>query len=151
MAVIICGLWLTGCMQISSYQKSVYDDAGKIAAVGDSYSFAQRTGGFSADKFLVKFKGFSGKQTVWKLSAKDSCTITLAYKAVISSGLFKTCLVGPERQVTVIAEGAVSDQLTVDLQKGDHEIVIAGRDASGEIEMTIAENDQVTVVPVESN
>lgn len=142
-------IFTTGCSNISAYQKSIYDDTGKIAATGDSYTFTSRIGKFINDKIAISFKGFSGKQTILKLSAKENSAYLIDCNTEIKSGKFKICIIDEEKEVSTIAEGNKAETLTIEIKKGVSYIAIVGSDANGKINLTLNENDNVSVHQVE--
>jgi len=146
--IVLIVLLFNGCADINSYQKSIYDDASKISAMGDSYSFVSRIGNFNNNNFSISFKGFSGKQTLWKLTAKEDCTSILDLKTEIESGKFKICLININKEVIPIEEGTKDEAITIDIQKGDNYITIVGNEASGKVDLAVAENEKVTVTQI---
>ncbi|MCX8074562.1 MAG: hypothetical protein N2749_03145 [Clostridia bacterium] len=132
----------------NSYQKSIYNDAEKISVIGDSYSFNTRNGNFINDKFSISFKGFSGKQTLWKLAAKEDSMIDISYNVEIKSGKFKICLIDENEGVESIVVGSKVEDAMIDVRKGDNYITIVGNGASGKIDLSIIGNDKVSLKQV---
>lgn len=144
LATILC----TGCLKISSFQKSIYNDDSKISETGDSYSFVSISGNFINNELAIGFKGFSGKKTVWKLQAKENCTFDIDCNTGINSGKFKICIVDADKKVSTIAEGSKIEKLTIDIKAGTNYLKIVGYEANGKLNLIISENEKVTVTQI---
>lgn len=138
----------TGCSKIIDYQKSIYNDTSKISSVCDSYSFASRTGNNIYNNFAISFQGFNGKQTIWELTVKENSRLVIDCNTEIRSGIFKICLINEAGDVSTIAEGNKAEELTIGIEEGANYIAIIGKEAKGELKMTLTGNDRVSVKPI---
>lgn len=140
----------SGCAKISAYQKSIYDDDTKIAARADSYSFVKRTGNFHDDTLSINFKGFSGKQTLWEINAKEDGEVSMDYRATLMSGKLKTCLITTEKEVVMITEATRSGTKSLSVHKGKSYITIVGNGADGSIEISLTAQDGISLREMEN-
>ena len=140
----------TGCSKINSYQKSIYYDAAKISANGDSYSFVSRNGDFINNNYAISFSGFSGKQTIWKLIAQEDTDLLIDCNIEINRGQFKICLISDAKEVTTLAEGSTTKRKTIHLTEGTNYLALVGIDANGEIDLLLADINQVSVNLIEN-
>jgi|PlaIllAssembly_1097288.scaffolds.fasta_scaffold146281_2 hypothetical protein len=135
----------TGCSGVSTYQKSIYSDDTKISNSADSYYFGDRIGGIQDNKLSLTFGSFYGKQTIWTLQAEQKSTINLDLEISVEQGQFKVCSVNPDKQVSVISEGADNRNVSFDLPEGKSFIVIVGNNANGRINMIINTDENVKI------
>lgn len=147
--LLLISIFATGCSKINAHQKSIYNNTSKISATGDSYYFVSRTGNFINNDFAISFKGFCGKQTIWKLTAKENSDLLIDCNTEISSGKFKICLINEEKEVSNIVEGNKAEKLTIEIRKGVSFIAIIGSEANGKLSLTLTENDKVSANQIE--
>lgn len=157
-SIMICLTLLTvliavlgsGCSKISSYQKSIYNDAAKISANGNSYTFISRDGNNVRNNYAISFSGFSGKQTIWKLSAQEDADLLIDCNIKIDRGQFKICLISDAKEVTTLAEGSTTRKITIHLTEGTNYLALVGIGANGDIDLLLTENNQISVSLLEN-
>lgn len=146
-------VFVSSCSGAGTYQRSIYDDAAKIAATGDSYTYNSKTGSVQSDRLSYEIKGFYGKETVWEIDADEKCEIDLNVSADIKSGKFKLCLVGSDNAVATIFEGSQDEVCTITLTAGKNRIIMVGSKAGCSVSVQLPADiadKPVTVKPIEN-
>ena len=138
----ICGLilallFLASCTRVGDNQKRVYDDEEMIAAEGDSYTYSKRLGSVRISQLSIDFSGFSGKETVWEVTAQEETSCSLDVSADITKGKFKLCLVSETGAVTTIFENDQAGVLSVSLPPGANRLILVGYGADGRVNVMI--------------
>lgn len=151
--IIFSLVFVSSCSRAGLYQRNVYEDEQKISAIGDSYSYTNKTGSVEEDRLLYEIKGFYGKDTVWEIVADDECIINLNVSADIKSGKFKLCLVSNDSVVTTIFENSQDGVYPVTLTAGTNRVIMVGCKASGSVNVLLPEDiadKPVTVKPIQN-
>lgn len=143
-------LIIAGCSQMNSYQSSLYNDNSKIASQGDSYTFRDRIGSTRSDNLSLTFSGFYGKQTIWRMDAIEIGSINLDVRTILKGGKFKICLVNTNKEVSVIAEGQNSKNVSISIPTGRSALVIIGNNADGEVNISLREKVNVSIEVISS-
>ncbi len=128
-------------------QKNIYNNNKKIAQQGDSHTYNRRTGNENSnDKIDWKYSGFSGDDTIWILKPKEDGEITINYDSTVNNGNFKVVLTNPKKQeIKTILEGIEEGSETIKLLKEEYRIKIVGKNAEGNIKLSINENKNVEI------
>lgn len=134
---------LTGCKNITDYQKSVYNDNSKIVKEADSYNYLKRVGNAKGNNASITFDRFYGMDTIWTIDADEDGAIKIDYDADIKNGSFKTVIITPNNVVNLIFENSQSGSKEISVKKGKNRIKIIGSDARGEIDFTITLDKQM--------
>lgn len=140
---------LTGCISTDSYQRSIYSDNTKILKQGDSYTFSNRVGKADGNTLSLDFKGFYGKQTIWEISAEETCSVKLEINTKINKGKFKICLIDSDNNVSIISEGTREETIHLDILSGKNHIVIVGSNSKGKTNINITSSGDVKTDPIE--
>lgn len=138
-------LLLAGCGQ-GDAKTDIYGDDAAIAQSGDSFSYVERIGGVLAMEADLKFKKFSGADTLWVVDAPADSTLTISYEQMLSRGKCKVVLVSPEGQNTVVAEGSGGGEEELTLKPGLSRIKLVGDRGEGRVNVQITEKDYGTGV-----
>ena len=130
----------TGCGISDKHQKA-YDSVEQIAQQGDSYSYGNRLcSEQSNDEFNLKYDGFSGTDTIWILESKEDGEITVNYDSTINNGDFKVVLAYPDtKEIENISEGTEQGNKTIKLKKGESRLKLVGKNAAGDLKISITE------------
>lgn len=124
---------LSGCTHFN-YDIDLYSDEEWIAGEGDTYSYVRRTMEITSGDLDLSFSGFYGKHTVWRIDA--SIDGVLPVDILIQgdlNGLYKICLISPDKEVTVAAQGAGSFYRNLPVSPGRQYITLVGHNASGKV------------------
>lgn len=128
------------------WQKNIYNNNKKIAQQGDDYTYSRTISENSNDKIDWNYSDFSGDDTVWILNPKEDCEITINYRSAVDNGKFKVVLANPKKgEVENILEGTEEGNKTIKLSKEEYRIKIVGKNAEGEIKLSINENKNVEI------
>lgn len=143
----------SSCSKAGVYQRSVYDDVKKIAAIGDSYTYKSKVGSAEVDELSFDIKGFYGKDTVWEMVAEEECIIDFDVALNVKSGKFKLCLVNVDGVVTTVIEGTQNRVIPVTLNVGKNRVIMVGSDANCSLSVILPMdivNKPVTVYPIQN-
>lgn len=128
------------------WQKNIYNNNKKIAQQGDDYTYSRTSSENSNDKIDWNYSDFSGDDTVWILNSKEDCEITINYHSTVDNGKFKVVLANPKKEeVEDILEGTEEGNKTIKLSKEEYRIKIVGKNAEGQIKLSINENKNVEI------
>ena len=144
-------VFASSCSGAGAYQRSVYDDAKKISATGDSYTYISKIGSVHEDQLSFEINGFYGKDTVWEIAAEGGCTINFSVSSNIKSGKFKLCLVNNSEVTATIFEGSQNGVYPVTLSEGINRIIMVGSNAGGTVTVLLPgdiADKPVTVKPI---
>lgn len=137
--------FLTGC-GATQYQRSLYSDDEKISNQSDSYSYSNRIrNSDSKYKQNIKYSDFYGDDTVWIISSKEDSNLSLSYDNELSSGEFKAVLIDDNRNVQTLFSGSKSGQDNIKLSKGDYRLKVVGKNAQGQIHLSINEDNNIEI------
>lgn len=142
--MMILAMVLSGC-KASEYQKSIYTDNAKIGRDIDSYSYKNSSSNSKDLEINKKFGSFTGMETVWIIDAKEETTVDIEFSSKLTSGLFKTVLVAPHSEVTNVFEQQKSGKATLQVQRGKNRIKIIGKEAVGEVSLSIKEGSGMNI------
>ncbi|MEQ8197891.1 MAG: hypothetical protein ABRQ27_07795 [Clostridiaceae bacterium] len=139
---------INGC-EVSQDKRNIYDDNDRIAQQGDSFSYSTRTDTEdSNDKIDVKYSGFYGTDTIWNFDSKEDGEITIKYDSVVNSGDFKAVLINTKNEVNNILTKNQQGEKTIKLSQGKYIFKIVGRNAKGEIKVSINKSQNVEITKV---
>lgn len=125
------------------WQKNIYNSNNKIVQQGDSYTYKNKTGTQNSSyEINLKYSGFSGDDTIWILNAHKDCEITLNYNSTVNNGDFKIVLINSQKEIENILEGTAQGNQTIKLTKGECRFKIVGRNAEGEIKLSIIDENK---------
>lgn len=130
------------------WQKNIYNNNKKIVQQGDSPTYNSRTGNENSnDKINWNYSGFSGDDTIWILKPKEDGEITINYDSTVKNGNFKVALVNPKKEeIETILEGTEEGNKTIKLLKEEeYRIKIVGKNAEGDIKLSVNENKNVEI------
>lgn len=137
---------ITGCSP-SQEKLDIFDDEERIAEDGDSYSYDSRLGGVeSGSQMDVAYEGFTGCETIWNLETIKSVEVAFFLDSKVEKGDFKVVLISPEKEVDTIISGTRQEKLTIDFVEGRYLLKLVGRNATGQIRITIEPNQNVEVL-----
>jgi hypothetical protein len=145
----ICLLFLIGI--IITYgacdeRKNIYYNNDKIVQEGDSYTNNSRTiTGNSKDEIDIKYSGFYGDDTIFILESKEDGEVKFNFDSTVNSGDFKAVLINPQKEIENILEGTEQGNKIIKLAKGKYRFKIVGRNAKGEINISINKNNNVII------
>lgn len=151
----ICLLSLIGI--VFSYsecdeRKNIYNNNNKIVQDWDSYKYSSRTcTGNYKDETNIKYSGFSGDDTIFILQLKEDGEVTFNFDSIVNSGDFKAVLINPQKEMGNILEGTESGNKTIKLVKGKYRFKIIGRNAKGEISISINKNNYIVITNCDGN
>lgn len=139
---------ISGC-EVSQDKKNIYDDNDRIAQQGDSFAYATRTDiEDSNDKIDVKYSEFYGTDTIWDLDSKEDGEITIKYDSAVNSGDFKVVLINSKNEIDNILIKNQQGEKTIKLSQGKYIFKIVGRNAKGEIKVSINKSQNVEITKV---
>jgi len=126
---------------------SIYANPAKIAAAGDSYTFADRQGAAEATGGTLSYRGFSGMNTLWRIDhpAEASGKLAVDCKLKTSKGKSKLVYIAPDGKVQVLAEDNYEGKIDLTVAKGAGRIKLVGQNAKGSLEVRLAAGDGVTI------
>lgn len=114
------------------HDPELFNDDGWIAREGDTYSYVHRTMRGSGSGLELAFSGFYGKHSLWSIESSSEASISVATTVGGGlRGLFKVCLISPDKTVRVLATGAGSSSQAIELQDGTSGIAVIGYGATG--------------------
>jgi len=148
--LLLCSF--SGCT-LDTGKADVYDNNEKIAKDGDSYSYVGRNESGSKNEITVKYRKFSGADTIWNIESEGKSEITIKYDSKVESGDFKGVLISPEKQVEDILVGTETGERTIKLTEGKYRFKFVGNKAKGKIEISIKteEDEQVKIRKVDND
>ena len=143
-AAILLVSSLYGC-GTSEDKINIYDNNGKIAQEGDSFSFFNRTGETDNKNMDIQYPKFYGVQTIWSLNVEKENEVNIDFDSRVSSGDFKAVIVTPEHEVISFAESSGKGTQKIQAQKGKYSIKIVGRNAKGHIKFDLSAGEGTDV------
>lgn len=139
----VCLAGMSGCGNVS------YDGQDFLTSRVDSYRYVLSIDNGSTNTTLNRaFKGFHGKDTIWKLSASEATQISVEVSATVTDGRFKILLIRPDQSITSLLEGNGTEHVDVELKEGTSRIILVGEESEGSCEVTVGEAQNVTVNPL---
>ena len=149
-SMMIFTVLLTGCNSNDS-KLLIFDDDSLIAETGDTYTYSVRNESKEsiANQFDLSFRGFTGRETIFTLTASEKTEVTVDILSSISSGQFKVVIVTPENKVFPLASGSDEDTSSIALEVGTYKVKLVGKTAFGTLSMTFTDIDKVTITKTE--
>ncbi|MCX7695792.1 MAG: hypothetical protein N2Z71_08830 [Caloramator sp.] len=145
LSIMTIMLLLTVGCRGTQYQRSLYDDDKKIASEGDSYMYGLRSGVTANNRTNIKFGSFTGMETIYFIEANNNSKIKIEFSSSVKKGNFKVVLVDPSNNITKILEGTQKGSIEIDVIKGRNRIKLVGRDAGGEVRLSLYPADDVEI------
>ncbi|MEA5017195.1 MAG: hypothetical protein VB009_00580 [Erysipelotrichaceae bacterium] len=130
--MLVVMFFISGCIA-NTDKTSIYYDDSKIAKQGDSYSYIKVVRLVVNSSVEIKFNSFTGKNSIYKIEAAETDTISLYVKVKQESGNLKICLVDSNANVITLWENASDETLTFTVNAGENTIIMVGDDAKAEI------------------
>ncbi|OAB45221.1 hypothetical protein [Paenibacillus glacialis] len=142
-------LILSGCNTSSNSQIKIFDDNKRLAESGDTYTFSSNTGHISDSKANLKYAGFSGVYTIWKINSDGDVGTNMKVNVATKKGDFKIIHVTPDNIVnSIVLEIDDKQQFeSLHLSKGDHFIKVVGKNTSGSVDLEIELKKGLLVIP----
>jgi len=122
----------------------IYEDNGKIAESGDSYSYMKKEGTSSNNKSKLEFN-LSGMETLWEITTAEETVIDIEFTSDIERGNLKLVIISPDNVVQTIFEQSGSGTESISLEPGQSRIKIVGKSATGTIEFKLFPTDSTTL------
>lgn len=139
-----CGVIVKNEKHDNSKKIEEYNDNSKIEQNREDYTFIDRSRSMNSNnKIDCKYSGFSGIWTIWILNVKEDSDVTINYDSKVNSGDCKLVLVKPETDIQNIVEGTGQGNKSTRLTKGEYRIKSVGKNAEGEINLSINENENI--------
>lgn len=135
---------LLGCTNYKKLQDSAFSNDEIIVKDGDSYSYFIKTSSKankSINEYNFSFKKFSGTDTLYIIKTKESTELALNINLINEAGDLKLVLIDPANNVSTIAIGTQNFKRSYLLNKGEYRLKLVGSNASGEIMLSIENND----------
>lgn len=128
----------------SDYQKSIYDDNGKIVDSANSFSYANFTGSEESGMFKCSFR-FTGVDTFYELKSDEAVSVSINYNMKVSSGNLKLVIINPNNVVTVLQEGTGKEERKIEIIQGVSRLKIVGNDAIGKLQISVQSQENVKI------
>lgn len=147
----VFGLLLGGCSNsITDMQSRGYDDDSFLSDDSCSYTYAERLGNVTSDSVDLQFKGFTGNDYVWYLTADETSEFSLDYSFDVEKGNFKIIEITPDKEVITLWENlddaTAEGTLNIDVEEGTSLIKIVGKKAKGDIQINATSNQEVQII-----
>lgn len=140
-------IFLVIIFKFNSCEKNVYNDDKKIAEQGDSYSYGDKIGSQNSNNDLdLKFRDFSGYDTILILKVSEDSSITLNYDLNIKSGDFKLVMVSTDKHIENILEESATGNKNIELKKGEYRFKIVGKSAKGQIKISFNDTKNIEAI-----
>lgn len=139
---------LTGCSTVreTMAQLRIYGSNERIAESGDSYTYKSREGAADAGGASLDFRQFTGKHTLWTVTASEDSTVKLDLDLGVQNGKCKVVHVLPSGEVVKLADGDLSgDSLTLDLPEGQNVIKLVGKKAYGSLKAEFGDTETAQI------
>ena len=135
--IINCGVFVS--------KNNIYNNNEKIVKEDYSYNYTNSIGESSNDKMDMKYSGFYGTDTIWIIEAKEESEITFNCDSTVNSGDFKAVLINSKGEIENISEGADHGYKTIKLAKGKYKFKLVGRNAEGQVKISINKNNNIEI------
>lgn len=142
---IVCGCGLSNQDKNMNDKENLYDDNDKIAQEDNNYTYLTCASNRKDNDIEIKYSGFSGADTIYRIEAKEDTEITFNYDSTVDKGKFKVVLINPKNEVETILGGTSKDSKTIKLTKGNYSFKNIGANAEGKIEISIIVNSNVEI------
>lgn len=128
---------LGGCNPATERQKRLYDDESELAQEGDTFTYVKRASTTNNGSTTISFSSFYGMETIWLIHASAEGKVTFLHRQELDDGRFKLVAIGPERQVTTLAEGNSEGKMELTVRPGTYRIKFVGNNAKGRVRTEI--------------
>ena len=147
----VLGLLLGGCSNsITDMQSRGYDDDSFLADESCSYTYIEKLGNVTSDSVDLQFKGFTGNDYVWYLTAAETSAFSLDYSVDVEKGNFKIIEITPDKEVITLWENlddaSAEGTLNIDVEEGTSVIKIVGKKAKGDIKINGTSTHEVQII-----
>lgn len=147
----IFGLLLGGCSNsITDMQSKGYDDDSVLADESCSYTYIEKLGNVTSDSVDLQFKGFTGNDYVWYLTADETSEFSLDYSFDVEKGNFKIIEITPDNKVITLWENtddaSTEGTLNIDVEEGTSLIKMVGKKTNGDIQINTTSNQEVQII-----
>lgn len=148
--MMIVSFLLTGC-NLNDPKLLIFDDDSLIAETADTYTYSVRNESNAnfANQFDLSYRGFTGRETIFTLTATEKTAVTLDYLSEVSSGQFKLVIVTSENKVFSLINGSDEETKEIALEAGTYMIKLVGKTAFGTLSLTLTDIDKVTIIKTE--
>lgn len=133
--------------RVLSDKQRIFDDANQLVLDYDDYSYSTKRGRNMNDTSSLEFE-FSGMDTIWDIKAQSEGILHINFQSIIASGEFKVLLITPSDEIVTILEQSKSNEKDIQISEGISKIKIVGRDAKGELKMTLTANPWLDIIPI---
>ncbi|GIP49688.1 hypothetical protein D3C76_215650 [compost metagenome] len=137
---------LGGCSLATERQKQLYDDEAELAQEGDTFTYVKRVGDTSNESNTVSFSSFYGMETIWFIHASAKGKVNFIHQQEIDGGRFKLVAIGPDREVTTLAEGTSEGKMELKVSPGTYRIKFVGNNAKGRVKTEIQADAGIRIV-----
>ncbi len=118
----------------------------KILGEADSYSYLNKDLTINEAHLKLKYKRFTGVDTLWKLQSESDSSIKITYDSAIDKGKINFLLITPDKKIINIFEESENDEYVTDIKKGEYKIKIVGTvTATGILEADLIVNEDINV------
>jgi len=139
---------LGGCV-MNKYDADLFTDPAWIAREGDTYSYIRGHIERKPLELTLDFTGFYGKHTVWMVEAGETSFLTARINLEDNlKGLYKVCLITPDKQVLTLISEPGNYHLTIPLAPGKQFITLVGYQASGDLLMELGPPEGIETVTI---
>ncbi|MGG6310613.1 hypothetical protein [Paenibacillus macerans] len=136
---------LGGCNAASERQKLLYNDEAELIQGGDTYSYVNRNGTMSNEGSALSFSAFYGMETIWIIHASAKGKLTFHHRQEVDRGKFKVVAIGPDNEVTTLAEGDSEGKIELKVDQGTYRIKVVGHGAKGRMNTAIETESRIRV------
>ncbi|OWA35385.1 hypothetical protein B9G55_12115 [Saccharibacillus sp. O16] len=139
---------LTGCSTVreTMSQLRIYGSNELIAESGDSYSYKSREGTADAAGAALDFRQFTGKHTLWTVTAEEDAQLNLELDLGVVNGKCKVVHILPNGEVVKLADKRLTgESLKIDLPQGKNVIKLVGKKAYGSLKAELNPAETATI------
>lgn len=128
---------LGGCSLATERQKQLYDNESELAQEGDTFTYVKRVSSTNNESSTFSFSSFYGMETIWTIHVSAKGQVTFLHRQEIDGGRFKLVAIGPDDQVTTLAEGNSEGKMELKVRPGTYRIRFVGNNAKGRVQTEI--------------
>lgn len=139
-------LSITNGCSVNEEAKKVYDDDSIIAKESDTYSLGPYSSTRTNNRFDLNYSRFNGSYTLFYLESEESAEVRIDYDSKVDSGNFKAVLIDPDKELQNLLSGNENGSIILSLEKGTSRFKIVGKDANGEINISIDTDQDVAII-----
>ncbi|WP_068787053.1 hypothetical protein [Paenibacillus phocaensis] len=136
---------LNGCSLATERQKQLYDNESEIAKEGDTFTYVKRVGVTNNASNSVSFSSFYGMETIWRIQTSTEGQVNFLHQQEIDGGRFKLVAIGPDLQVTTLAEGTSEGKMELKVRPGTYRIKFVGSNAKGRVKTEIQADEGIRI------